>query len=188
VLRPEQTVLAGLLAEEGLRIVSCAEARDGMGCSLAAGVAASPNAAGWLVALGDMPFIQPETLREVSRVLEAGASLAAPWLDGRRGHPVGFAAGWREDLLALAGDAGARDILAGHPRAMVRIETTDAGVLRDVDTPEDPCRLRLADSARGRQPAGQGGEEQVGVHRLGHKVAHAGMQAALPVFVEGIGT
>ncbi len=137
VLRPEQTVLAGLLAEVGLRIVSCAEARDGMGCSLAAGVAASPNAAGWLVALGDMPFIQPETLREVSRVLEAGASLAAPWLEGRRGHPVGFAAGWREDLLALAGDAGARDILAGHPRAMVRIETTDAGVLRDVDTPED---------------------------------------------------
>jgi molybdenum cofactor cytidylyltransferase len=34
-----------------------------MGCTLAAGVAASPDAAGWLVTLGDMPFIQPATLR-----------------------------------------------------------------------------------------------------------------------------
>lgn len=137
VLRPEQTVLAGLLAEEGLQPVFCAAARGGMGHSLAAGVAASPAAGGWLVALGDMPFIQPQTLLQVARALEAGASLAAPWLNGQRGHPVGFAACWRAELLALAGDAGARDILGRHARAMVRIETTDGGILRDVDTPGD---------------------------------------------------
>lgn len=137
VLRPEQTVLAGLLAAEGLGTVLCAEARDGMGHSLAAGVAASPAAGGWLVALGDMPFIEPHTLRQVAGALEAGASLAAPWFKGRRGHPVGFAACWREGLLALAGDAGARDILGGHPGALLRIDTTDPGVLRDVDTPRD---------------------------------------------------
>ncbi|WP_374503404.1 NTP transferase domain-containing protein, partial [Zoogloea sp.] len=51
VLRPEQTVLAGLLAEEGLQPVFSAAARGGMGHSLAAGVAASPAAGGWLVAL-----------------------------------------------------------------------------------------------------------------------------------------
>ncbi len=140
VLRPEQTVLAGLLAAEGLRTVPCAEARDGMGHSLAAGVAASPDAGGWLVALGDMPFIQPQTLRQVADALSAGASLAAPWLNGQRGHPVGFAAGWREGLLALAGDAGARDILGRHREAMLRIDTTDPGVLRDVDTPQDLVR------------------------------------------------
>ncbi|HRH74589.1 NTP transferase domain-containing protein [Zoogloea sp.] len=137
VLRPEQTVLAGLLAAEGLGTVWCAEARNGMGHSLAAGVAASPDAGGWLVALGDMPFIQPRTLRQVVAALEAGALLAAPWLNGQRGHPVGFAACWRAELLALAGDAGARDILGRHARAMVRIETTDGGILRDVDTPGD---------------------------------------------------
>ncbi|HQX07510.1 MAG TPA: nucleotidyltransferase family protein [Zoogloea sp.] len=137
VLRPEQTVLAGLLAAEGLGTVWCAEARKGMGHSLAAGVAASPDAGGWLVALGDMPFIQPHTLRQVIAALEAGAPLAAPWLNGQRGHPVGFAACWRAELLALAGDAGARDILGRHAQAMARIETTDGGVLRDVDTPGD---------------------------------------------------
>ncbi len=137
VLRPEQTLLAGLLAEEGLQPVWCTEARDGMGHSLAAGVAASPDAGGWLVALGDMPFIQPHTLRQVLAALEAGAPLAAPWLNGQRGHPVGFAACWRAELLALAGDAGARDILGRHAQAIARIETTDGGVLRDVDTPGD---------------------------------------------------
>ena len=137
VLRPEQTVLAGLLAAEGLGTVWCAEARNGMGHSLAAGVAASPDAGGWLVALGDMPFILPQTLLQVVRALEAGASLAAPWLNGQRGHPVGFAACWRAELLALAGDAGARDILGRHRGVMQRIDTTDPGVLRDVDTPQD---------------------------------------------------
>ncbi|WP_347250172.1 nucleotidyltransferase family protein [Zoogloea sp.] len=138
VLRPEQTALADLLAEEGVQPVFCAAARGGMGHSLAAGVAASPaTAGGWLVALGDMPFIQPQTMRQVARVLEAGASLAAPWLHGRRGHPVGFAACWRETLLAQAGDAGARDILSRHPEALRRIDTDDEGVLRDVDVPGD---------------------------------------------------
>lgn len=137
VLRPEQAVLGGLLAAEGLEIVACPRAADGMGHSLAAGVAASREAAGWLVALADMPFIRPATLRQVAGALEAGAALAAPFMDGRRGHPVGFAARWREALRALDGDAGARDILRSHGALLARIETHDPGVLRDVDTPAD---------------------------------------------------
>ena len=137
VLRPEQTVLAGRLGAEGLETVFASAAVAGMGYSLAAGVAASPDAPGWLIALADMPFLRVETICAVAAAMADGASLAAPVLNGRRGHPVGFATRWRDELLGLTGDEGARALLARHRERIVPIATDDAGVLRDVDVPGD---------------------------------------------------
>lgn len=114
VLRSEDHPLARLLAEMGCEIVACPEAVGGMGHSLAAGVRATADAAGWLVALADMPFIQPVSHHAVAAALRAGASLAAPQYQGRRGHPVGFAQPWGEALCALTGDHGGRDIVAAQ--------------------------------------------------------------------------
>lgn len=137
VLRPEQITLAALLSAEGLEVVICPEARAGMGHSLAVGVAASLEAAGWLVALADMPFVQVATLRSVADALARGAALAAPFHNSQRGHPVAFAARWRDQLLALTGDEGARAVVGNNRGLLSRIDTADAGVLRDVDTPQD---------------------------------------------------
>lgn len=143
VLRPEQDALAALLEAEGLRVVRCAAARSGMGYSLAAGVAASRDARGWLVALADMPCIRVATLQAVAELIGGGAALAAPSYAGRRGHPVGFAARWRGALLALEGDEGARAILQQSRFLLHVLETDDPGVLQDVDSPADLAALRL---------------------------------------------
>lgn len=143
VLRPEQDALAALLEAEGLRVVRCAAARSGMGHSLAAGVAASRDARGWLVALADMPCIRVATLQAVAELIGGGAALAAPSYAGRRGHPVGFAARWRDALLALEGDEGARAILEQSRFLLHVLETDDPGVLQDVDSPADLAALRL---------------------------------------------
>ncbi|MFL6658694.1 MAG: NTP transferase domain-containing protein [Massilia sp.] len=137
VIRPGNTELAKLLAEQGCQIVECPDAASGMGHTLAAGVAASRHADGWLVALADMPFIAAESYRSVLAVLQGGALLAAPSYQGRRGHPVAFARCWLEELLALAGDQGARSILTGHHEHIVVCELDDPGVLADIDRPQD---------------------------------------------------
>ena len=140
VVRPPDDALASALAAQGARVVRCARADEGMGASLACGVEASADAAGWVVALADMPWIAPSTIRAVADAVAAGASLAAPVYRAERGHPVGFAAGHRDALLALAGDEGARSILARAGATLVRIDVDDPGVLRDVDTAGDlPC-------------------------------------------------
>ncbi|MBL8436492.1 MAG: nucleotidyltransferase family protein [Zoogloea sp.] len=143
VLRPEQDALASLLEAEGLRVVRCAAARSGMGHSLAAGVAASRDAHGWLVALADMPCIRVATLQAVAELIGGGAALAAPRYAERRGHPVGFASRWRDALLALEGDEGARAILQQSRFLLHVLETDDPGVLQDVDSPADLAALRL---------------------------------------------
>ncbi|WP_414441371.1 nucleotidyltransferase family protein [Burkholderia sp. 22PA0106] len=136
VVRPGADVLAERLAIVGCRVLVAGEAVQGMGASLAAAVRTERDAAGWIVALGDMPWIAPASIRAVASELASGrATIAAPWFDGQRGHPVGFAAVHRDALAALDGDAGARALLVAHEVA--RVEVDDPGVLRDVDTRDD---------------------------------------------------
>jgi len=137
VLRPGSKTLAGRLAAEGCETIVCPEAEAGMGHTLAAGVRASPEALGWVVALGDMPFIAPTSHQAVADCLRAGASLAASSYQGRRGHPVGFAAQWFDQLAALTGDQGGKSILASHCQKLLLCPVEDAGVLRDIDRPAD---------------------------------------------------
>lgn len=137
VLRPENERLAGLLQALDCVAVYCADAERGMGRSLAAGVAATPGAAGWLVALADMPYIAASTHHAVAVCLRAGASLVASEYQGQRGHPVGFAGRWFEDLVALDGDQGGRAILQANDRELVLCPVDDPGVRRDIDRPED---------------------------------------------------
>ena len=134
---PVARVLGGM---PGLDLVACPEAGHGMGRSLAWGVATTPTADAWLVALGDMPEVAPDTIRSLIRVLKTRASMVAPEYGGRRGHPVGFSRRWYSDLLALEGDQGARGLLAKHPQALRRVPVQDPGVLRDLDHPEDLVR------------------------------------------------
>lgn len=137
VLRRDDDALARLLEYEGARVSACPRAGEGMGASLAWGVAQAAGADGWLVALADMPFIRPPTVAGVARALERGAPIAAPVHAGRRGHPVGFAAALREELLALGGEQGARALLIRHAAAVVAVECDDPGVLLDIDEPAD---------------------------------------------------
>ena len=137
VLRPEQTTLRNLLIDVGVAVrVDAAPAR-GLGDSLASAVRLTPRAAGWLVALADMPFLDVRTLRSVLEALENGAEIAAPRYRGRRGHPVGFSRRWFAALASLQGDRGARQFIDDLQPSIVLIEVDDAGVHRDIDTPGD---------------------------------------------------
>jgi len=137
VVRPGDLALASVLRAMGLRIVEHPGADGGMGTSIAAGVSAARDAAGWLIALGDMPWIRPETIRALAERLALGASLVAPAYRGKRGHPVGFAAAWGGRLMRLEGDQGARDLIGAHGSELVVLPTQDPGVLLDVDTLAD---------------------------------------------------
>jgi molybdenum cofactor cytidylyltransferase len=137
VVRPDDAALAAALGAAGARVVRCADADDGMGASLACGVAATRDARGWLVALADMPWILPSTIARVAAAVAEGAPVAAPFHAGRRGHPVGFSAACRAALAALGGDEGAKSVVDAHRDRLARIDVDDAGTLSDVDTPAD---------------------------------------------------
>jgi molybdenum cofactor cytidylyltransferase len=137
VVRPDAKTLAGLLREEGCEVVVCERASEGMGASLACAVQAIAQADGYLVALADMPFIRPSSIEAVRDAVLKGAPLAAPYFRARRGHPVGIASRFRDELLRLQGDEGAKRLLAGRASEIVKVPVGDPAVLRDIDTPGD---------------------------------------------------
>ena len=116
----------------------------GMGFSIAAGVAARPQAPGWLVLPADMPLVRPSSLRAVAAAIEQHP-VAYAQHHGRRGHPVGFAAELYSELAQLSGDEGARRVIARYPSFGVELD--DPGVLQDVDTRADLDTLRAAVAA-----------------------------------------
>ena len=141
-VRDDDTAVAGELIALGCRVVRCPCADEGMGSVLAWLVAQAPASSPLVIGLGDMPFIRPQTVRAVVRALcddlsAAGTTnaLVAPTWNGQRGHPVGFGPGWREALLALRGDQGARTLIAQAQCA--RIAVDDPGIVRDIDVPDD---------------------------------------------------
>ncbi|MDT8283601.1 MAG: nucleotidyltransferase family protein, partial [Gammaproteobacteria bacterium] len=140
VVKPGDYALIEVFAELGLRSIENPLADAGMGTSLAAGVDATTHAGGWLIMLADMPWIQPATIASVADRLENGASMVAPEYAGQRGHPVGFSSRWLQPLRDLSGDRGARDLIADNSAALELLATDDAGVLKDIDFPQDLSR------------------------------------------------
>lgn len=121
-----------------VRLVHAPDHAEGMGASLRAGIAALPgNLRGVFVFLGDMPEIPAEVYTPLVVALEAGAPAAAPFHEGRRGHPVLFSAELLPDLARASGDAGAREVLAALGGRLARVETASTGILFDVDRPAD---------------------------------------------------
>ncbi|WP_218508436.1 NTP transferase domain-containing protein [Variovorax sp. dw_308] len=108
----------------------------GMGDSIAAAVRNTPDAAGWLILPGDLPLVQPSTLRQVAAALGGEAQAAQPFFRGERGHPVGFARVNRESLMALQGNLGAAPVLKALRGAgkVADIEVDDVGIVTDIDT------------------------------------------------------
>lgn len=139
VIRPQQDALRLRLEALGFDVAVCLNAEEGMGVSLAHAIVSGDrdDIDGWVIALADMPFIKPKTIRSVAAAIARGAILAAPFYRGSRGHPVGFSMRLRDELMALAGDEGARGVLTRHASDLEHVECDDPGVVADIDTPAD---------------------------------------------------
>lgn len=143
VIRPGDAVLEQLLADCGMRVIVCACAAQGMGRSLACGVAAAAAADGWVIALADMPCIRYDTICRVLDRLHSGAEIVAPYYAGRRGHPVGFRRNLFDQLLDIEQDTGARMLIERHAEKVSRLDVDDPGILHDIDYRADLDRLPL---------------------------------------------
>lgn len=138
VLGHEATAVERAL--EGLEIetVRNPDYESGQSSSVAVGVewARERDADAVLFALGDMPWVEPETYRRiVDRWQETEASIVAPEHDGQRGNPVLFGAVHFDALAAVSGDIGGRELIEQHPVEWVAVD--GPGIHRDVDRVAD---------------------------------------------------
>jgi molybdenum cofactor cytidylyltransferase len=116
---------------------------SGQSTSLKAGLdAASPGSEAALILLGDQPRLGPEVIRSVLDAYRAtGGRVVRAWYGGRPAHPVLFDRSIWDELRAVEGDRGARDLLKANPGWEVRVDAGDVSP-SDLDTWEDYERLK----------------------------------------------
>jgi len=141
VLRADNLQLAALLENIGFHIVFCDANATEMSDSLATAIhhiQALPEAqTGCVIALADMPFIQTTTIERVAQSLQNGADIVIPTYQQQRGHPVGFAVKFYNDLMKITGDEGARGVVKHNLEHVTFLDCNDIGILQDIDTPND---------------------------------------------------
>jgi molybdenum cofactor cytidylyltransferase len=128
------------LAGETVSYVHNPDYATGLGSSLRRGLTAlPPDIDAVLVCLGDMPRVD---VAHIARLIAAfdpakGREICVPFFRGQRGNPVLWAMRFIPEMMQVSGDAGARALLETHAGAVYPVQMNDAGVLIDIDTPED---------------------------------------------------
>jgi len=135
VVQPYQTERKVTLQGLGFQIVESGSAKDGIGYAIADAIKATSNTEGWLIALADMPWVNPLLIQQLSESITTPGCVAAPKFDNKRGQPVAFGSGWFERLASLKDDAGARELL--KTAEINWIYWHNASIHRDVDRPQD---------------------------------------------------
>jgi len=122
--------------------VVCADWAEGQAASLRCGIEAVAGAEAAVLTLGDMPRVTPQVITRFADIAaEHGSHARARAVyDGMPGHPVGLGSAYFEQIAALRGDVGARDVLKAI--GAIAIECSHLCSAADVDTPEALEELR----------------------------------------------
>jgi molybdenum cofactor cytidylyltransferase len=112
--------------------------QQGMSASIIAGLKQiNKRARAVLIALGDQPFVDSQTINSlVEAFIANNKGIIIPVYQGRRGNPVIFTIRYKGELLNLKGDIGGREIIKRHPDDVLEVAVNCEGVLLDIDTIE----------------------------------------------------
>lgn len=139
VVQPHMPEIEQALDDLPVRCVPNPRYGEGMGTSLAAGVAAlGKDAEGVLVILGDEPAVAPHIVQAlIEAYLRECKAITIPCYGAQFGPPTIFSAEAFPLLRALGGDTGGRQLAAQHPKMTCIVPFDEQDRPLDVDTPED---------------------------------------------------
>jgi molybdenum cofactor cytidylyltransferase len=138
VLGRDADAVARVLSVPHVRCLTNRDYTQGMSASIRVGVdACSPATRAVIIVLADQPTVRPAVIDAlIARWHADRALIVAPRYDGVRGNPVLFDAALMDELRALRGDTGARDLIASDPARVHHVEFAEPAP-PDIDTPDD---------------------------------------------------
>ncbi len=143
----EIIVVVGHRAEEVVKSISGRPVKiavnrqyeQGMSTSITAGLSlASAKSRGFMVVLGDQPFVDVEIIDALIQAFACHSNgIVVPVYEGKRGHPVVLSTKYKRELISLKGDVGARSIIADHKEDVFELPVNSRAIIDDIDTIDD---------------------------------------------------
>lgn len=136
-IREDDSMLSNQLNAMNVALIKVSNAEKGLSSVIAEATSAlSSKQEDWIgICLADMPYIQPQTLTNLTSYTTPNA-IIRPYYQGKPGHPVLFGRDYFVELTELAGDDGAKSVIKQFSDALRRIDIEDSMVLYDIDKPE----------------------------------------------------
>ncbi len=122
-----------------VKFVHNPEYAKGLSTSLRAALSAvTPQAAGVLICLGDMPFVSREHIDRLIKQFDSvsGRCICVPTYQGKRGNPVLWSTSYSLEMMEVRGDVGAKHMIGDYDEFVREVEMEDDGVVVDLDTPQ----------------------------------------------------
>jgi molybdenum cofactor cytidylyltransferase len=124
------------LSDPRVTVVHNPDSSRGMFSSIQIGMTAATGDP-VLILPGDMPFVRPETIASILATFTRLPDVISPRCGGKRGHPIAIPARLIPSILGAPAGANLKTFIDQMSHVRVEIEVTDAGIFRDVDSPED---------------------------------------------------
>jgi molybdenum cofactor cytidylyltransferase len=131
--------IARTIKQKKVKIVINPDFERGMSSSLKCAVSiVSSQSRAIMFILGDQPLVSIETIKLLLyKHCCSELGITVPVYGGVRGRPVILDKKYKDELLNLTGDVGARQVIDNHPDDVLEVEVRSDEVLVDIDTIED---------------------------------------------------
>ncbi|HIF82680.1 MAG TPA: nucleotidyltransferase family protein [Candidatus Marinimicrobia bacterium] len=135
VVGHQSSEIKNLIQSDNIQCLENEQWEMGMASSIVAGISQLKQFDGFLILLGDMPLVTPELINEII-VHGSADKIVIPIKDGLHGNPVFFGSKFRDELLTLYGDSGAKKVIQDNLSSMIKIEIQSNIIFKDYDTKE----------------------------------------------------
>ncbi len=112
---------------------------EGISTSIRLGLSElSDDIDGTLICLGDMPNVETSTMKQLISSFNSsvGPAICVPTYKGKRGNPVLWSSNFFTSMKQIAGDVGAKHIIAENSDAVYEVSFETPEITIDVDTPD----------------------------------------------------
>jgi molybdenum cofactor cytidylyltransferase len=136
----EESEVKETLRNYRVQFVHSYDYEKGMAASIKIAISrANSNVDGYMILLGDMPWIDQTVLKNLIRSFytQPESAIVVPSFRKRQGNPVIFSKKYKKELLALEGDQGARSIIEEFKNQVIEVQVENERLLLDIDTWKD---------------------------------------------------
>jgi len=135
VVGHQSSEIKNLVQSDDIQCIENEQWETGMASSIVAGISQLKQFDGFLILLGDMPLVTPELINEI--IFHGSADkIVIPIKDGLHGNPVFFGSKFRDELLTLYEDSGAKKVIQNNLSSLIKIEIQSNIIFKDYDTKE----------------------------------------------------
>ncbi|MNM53636.1 Purine catabolism protein PucB [compost metagenome] len=133
-----------IACKRGFKVVENKNSILGQSQSIKLGIENSPVAEGYMFFTGDQPLLSKLTIEKMIDAFKNNPqTIVVPKYKERKGSPVIFSSIFIDELKALKGDKGGREVIKRNKDSLVFVEVENEYELMDIDTWEDYEKLQL---------------------------------------------